>query len=71
MAHKVTFSIPWRELGKADVEFKVSKDGTTFGSLKISKGSVVWRPKDHTYGYKMPWGKLADLLMERGERESP
>ncbi len=42
MAHKVRFSIPERELGKADIEFKVNREGARFGTLKISKGSVVW-----------------------------
>ncbi len=44
MAHDVKFSIQKRTLGSADVEFDVNKDGSKLGTLKISKGSVVWFP---------------------------
>lgn len=69
MSYKVTFTIPWRELGRADVEFKVERDGTTSGSLKISKGSVVWRPRNRTHGHKIPWDRFAELMTEHGDRE--
>lgn len=51
MKHDVEFSIPKRELGKADIEFSVKRGGQKFGTLKVSKGSVVWVPKNisHTY----------------------
>jgi hypothetical protein len=69
MAHNVTFSIPERELGRADVEFKISNGGSKIGTLKVSKGTVVWLPKDHSYGYKMGWKDFDDLMRERGARE--
>ena len=37
MKHKVVFSIPERELGKADIEFKVKSNNRVFGTLKISR----------------------------------
>ena len=44
--HGVTFSLPERELGKADAEFSVKRDGKAFGCLRISNGSLVWVPKN-------------------------
>ena len=41
MAHKVTFSVPERTLGREDVEFVVEKDGVRFGTLLVSKGAVA------------------------------
>jgi hypothetical protein len=38
MKHDVKFSMPERELGKADIEFKIKKDDQRFGTLKVSKG---------------------------------
>lgn len=32
MAHKVTFSVPERGLGREDIEFVVKKDGARFGT---------------------------------------
>ncbi|PZR23747.1 MAG: hypothetical protein DI535_23330 [Citrobacter freundii] len=70
MAHNVTFTIPDRELGNADLEFKVKKDQAMFGTLKISRGAIVWVPKDHKHGFKMNWSKLSELLSEHGVKEN-
>jgi hypothetical protein len=64
------FSIPERQLGKADVEFTIKRDGRAFGRLKVSNGSVVWVPKDRTYGYKMTWVDFDKILQEHGTEEN-
>jgi len=69
MSHKVTFSIPERELGREDVEFKINFKGAKVGTLKVSKGTLVWVPKDHTYGHKIGW-KDFDVLMKEQLKES-
>lgn len=61
--HDVSFSIPQRSLGKADVEFLIKRNGVVLGTLAVSNGSLVWFPKKTTYGYKMGWDKF-DRLME-------
>ena len=58
----------FRSLGKADVEFIVKKDGSTFGNLAISNGSVVWFPSRTTYGYKMGWAKFERLMKNEASR---
>jgi len=67
--HKVRFTVPERELGKADIEFKINRDGKSFGKLKISNGTVVWVQKDATYGYKMGWIDFDKLMVEHGKHE--
>jgi hypothetical protein len=47
--------MPTRELGKTDVVFEVWTDGEKFGTLKVSKGSLVWFPKDRSKGHKIGW----------------
>ena len=69
MAHEVKFTIPTRDLGRADITFDVNNSGTKLGTLKISKGSLVWVPRDHSYGRKLNWATFADLMEERGVRE--
>lgn len=68
MAHEVSFDIPTRDLGKADVEFHVKKDGAKLGTLKVSKGAVVWFPKDTTYGYKIRWEDFGKMMVDNGSR---
>jgi len=65
--HDVYFSIPERELGKADVEFRVKRNGQAFGRLRISVGSLVWVPANKKYGYKLGWKTFDQLAQENGE----
>jgi hypothetical protein len=50
--HEVTFNIPTRALGRADVEFTIKADGSVLGTLTISNGSLVWFAKGTTKGCK-------------------
>lgn len=68
MAHDVEFSIPTRSLGRADVEFNVKKDGAKLGTLKVSRGSLVWFPTDTSYGYKLDWSSFDRLMQQQGNR---
>lgn len=65
--HDVWFTVPERELGKADIQFKVKRDGTAFGRLRVSNGSLVWVPANKTYGYKLAWTTFDQCARENGE----
>lgn len=67
--HDVTLTIPERALGKADLEFKVKRDGEMVGRLKVSNGTVVWVPRNAKYGYKLGWARFDDLLRKEGQKE--
>jgi len=70
VAHRVSFSLPERELGRADVEFLVRKDGSVFGKLLVSKGAIVWRTKwTSKRGKKVGWVQFADLMHKYGQEE--
>lgn len=68
MAHDVKFSIPKRTLGTADVEFDVHRDGNKLGTLKVSKGSLVWFPSGTSYGHKIGWKKFDKLMKDHASR---
>jgi len=65
--HDVSFQIPMRSLGKEDVIFRVMADDELLGTLKVSKGAVVWWPGNAKLGYKMDWARF-DLAMREGHR---
>ncbi len=65
--HSVNFTIPERSLGNADVEFLVKRDGELLGRLWISKGTVVWVPKNSRQGYEIGWQKFDELMQENGK----
>ena len=54
--HDVSFTIPERGLGKADVKFALRQNAAVLGTLAVSNGSVVWFPKGTTYDCKMSRG---------------
>ena len=66
--HDVSFNIPQRALGKADVEFLVKRNGAVLGTLAVSNGSIVWFPKGTTYGLKVAWKKFNDIMQESATR---
>ena len=66
--HDVSFSIPERALGKADVEFVVKRDGSVLGTLAVSNGSLVWCPRGTTYGLKVGWKKFAAMMQDNATR---
>lgn len=66
--HTVKFTLPERELGKADITFEIKKDGVKFGDLKISNGSAVWFPKHGKQGYRLSWSKVEEIFVEYGHK---
>jgi hypothetical protein len=69
MAHDVQFSIPTRDLGRADITFRVKRNGGVLGTLEVSKGSVVWFPKDTSYGHRVGWTAFDLIMKNSGARE--
>ena len=56
MAHEVSFDIPERSLGRADIKFTVKENGS-------------WFPKKTTYGCKMGWSKFDNMMQEHATRQ--
>ena len=68
MAHTVKFALPPRQLGHADIEFLVLKNGRVFGKLLVSKGAIVWRRKWKSKRGRNSGGQEFDKAMEERGR---
>lgn len=66
MAHDATFTLPERRLGNSDIEVRIKRDGVMFGTLKVSKGALVWLPANGKYGRLLSWDKLDELAEHHG-----
>lgn len=66
--HKVTLTLPPREIRRADASFSVERDGKMYGTLEVSNGSLVWFPPYTQYGLKVGWKKFHDLMEEHATR---
>jgi hypothetical protein len=64
MVHQVVFDVPARELGRADIKFQVRRDKELVGTLAVSNGSIVWFPRDTTYGHKLDWSTFDKLMRD-------
>jgi len=64
MKHGVQFTVPRRDLGRADVLFDVNINGEKLGTLGVSKGSLVWYPKNNSYGHKVSWAEFDRIMQE-------
>jgi hypothetical protein len=69
MAHRVDFTVPERPLGNADVTFWVKRDSNLLGRLEISKGKIVWVPRNARTGYELGWQKFDELMQEHGKNK--
>ncbi len=66
--HKVTMTLPPRELNRADAVFAVARDGQKLGTLNVSNGAVVWFPRYTSYGLKMNWQQFDELMNNNATR---
>ena len=71
MAYEVSFTIPERRLGKADIAYTVKRDGSMVGRLLVSKGAIVWIPRDREYGHKLNWETFDRVMQNQGSRVRP
>ena len=66
MAHKVKFTLPESELGKADIILSIHGDNGKIGTLTISKGAIEWAAKNWKsnkgYKTKKSWGEFNRLM---------
>lgn len=68
-SHNVTIrEVPSLKLGKSDIVFDVKLGNGMLGSLCVSKGHVVWRPVNHTFGYWLNWSDFGKALEAKGRR---
>ena len=67
MAHKVTFEIPSRPVGFKDLVFRVRKNGSAFGELRVSQGAVVWSPAVKSKGRRLSWAQIDKLARKEGK----
>ncbi len=66
--HEIYMTVPTKVVLNKDTNFDIYSDGASLGTLKVSKGSIEWRPKNHTYGFHLPWERFDELMRENGSQ---
>lgn len=70
MSHTLAFSVPLRPVGRSDVQFVVRQDGEKFGELRISRGSLVWFPRNSPNGHRVGWERFDEFMRDRPSKET-
>lgn len=68
MEHEIYMTMPTKTVLNKDTDFEVYSEGAILGTLKVSKGSVEWRPKNYTYGFHLDWEKFDELMQKEGSQ---
>jgi hypothetical protein len=69
--HQLEMTIPPKAILNTDVVITVVEDGVKLGELRISRGSVDWRPARAHGIHRMSWARFDELMRERGRRLAP
>ena len=60
--------IPWLEVGKSDVIFHIDSDDERLGSLRVSKGHIVWTPANKVFSYWLNWHDFDKIAVKKGQQ---
>ena len=63
--HEIEVEVPAKVVLHKDVRFTIKSDGAKLGELRISKGSIDWRPGNKQKVIRMAWERF-DRLMQDG-----
>ena len=65
--HTISMNMPPRVVLNADVDFDVYSDDIKLGTLRISKGTIEWKPANFTEGFHLEWEKFDQTMRELGK----
>jgi hypothetical protein len=60
--HKIEISQPPKSILHSDVTFSVYSDDVLLGELRISKGSIDWRPPHARKAVQRRWERFARMM---------
>ncbi len=63
--HEIEVEVPAKVVLHKDVKFIIKSDGLKLGELRISKGTIDWRPGNKRKVVSLTWERF-DALMRRG-----
>ncbi len=73
--HRVKFTVPYRDLGRSDIEFKIyaaRKRGRgirhIIGTLLVSHGAIEWRSRKKHNKISLNWDDFDRYMQERKQR---
>jgi hypothetical protein len=66
--HRVELALPSTDIQNADVVVNVWSDDELLGELRISRGTIDWRPGHHQTMFSMEWERFDAMMREHARR---
>jgi len=66
--HRIELELPRTDVQHTDVTINVWSDEELLGELRVSRGSIDWRPGHHQTAWSMEWERFDDLMRNNGRR---
>ena len=66
--HRVELELPRTDIQSTDLQVCVWSDDELLGELRISRGTIDWRPGRHSQPLVMEWERFDELMREHGRR---
>ena len=70
MAHDVLFKVLTQSKlsdGGKGIEFEVKQDDCILGTLRVSKGGLVWFPVNAQKGHQADWSNFNSFMQEQSQ----
>ena len=52
------------EVNAADLVIEITSDGAKLGELRVSRGSLDWVPRNHSYARSLTWEQFDTVMRE-------
>jgi len=66
--HRIELELPRTDLQGTDLQLCVWSDDELLGELRVSRGSIDWRPSRHQQACVMEWERFDELMRQHGRR---
>jgi hypothetical protein len=68
--HDIEVELPAKVVLHKDVRFTIKSDGAKLGELRISKGTIDWRPANKRAPIRLEWERFNELMQDRSLRSA-
>ena len=66
--HRVELGLPATDIQSSDVVISVWSDQELLGELRVSRGTIDWRPRHHQSVWSMEWERFDEVMRVNGKR---
>jgi hypothetical protein len=60
--HEIRMHLPSAEIVNRDVTFIIKRNSRKLGELKVSRGTLDWKPSNKRRGRKIRWEEFATYM---------